>query len=102
MYSRDREIINNKREIKDVNSKNDDIKQNPLSDTASGILLVDKRILKKNSIFLKELQEQISKNYTDLEIDSKFTISENKILAGITGSEEIYLTGIFFLIIKKR
>jgi hydroxymethylpyrimidine pyrophosphatase-like HAD family hydrolase len=70
--------------IEDVNSKNDNFKQNPLPDTANSILLVDKKVLKKNSIFLEELQEQITKSYKDLEIESKYTFSENKILSGIT------------------
>ncbi len=77
------EIINNKRVIEDVYSKNDNVKQNPLSDTANSVLLVGKKVLKKNSIFLEELQEQITKNYKDLEIESKYTFSKNKILSEI-------------------
>ncbi len=45
------EIINNKKVIEDVNSKNDNFKQNPLPDTANSILLVDKKVLKKRILF---------------------------------------------------
>ena len=78
------EIVNNKRVVEDVNFKNDNLKQNHSPDTTNSILFVDKKILKKNSILLEELKEQIFKNYKDLEIESKYTFSENKILSGIT------------------
>ncbi|MBA3285196.1 MAG: HAD-IIB family hydrolase [Nitrosopumilus sp.] len=47
-------------------------------------LSVDKTTLKKNSIFLKQIHQQVCADYGDLNIELKYTLSENKILCGIT------------------
>lgn len=51
------------------------------------VLLVNKTTLKNNSIFLKQIHQQICANYRNLKIDLKYTLSENKISCGITVDE---------------
>ena len=47
-------------------------------------LAVDKATLRTNSVFLKQIHRQICPNYGDLDLELKYTLSENKILSGIT------------------
>ena len=47
-------------------------------------LLVDKTTLKKSSAFLEQIHQQICKNQGDLNIELTHTLSENKLLCGMT------------------
>jgi trehalose-6-phosphatase len=77
------EIINNMK-IKENGYSTNDVRRIQNSNIMNCKLLVDKTTLKKNSTFLEQIHQQICTNYRDLEIELKYTLSENKILCGIT------------------
>jgi len=77
------EIIN-KTITKENECSANDVKRIKGSSIMDCRLLVDKATLKNSSVFLEQIHQQICKNYRDLEIELKCTLSENKILCGIT------------------
>jgi len=77
------EIIG-KMETKENRHSSNDAKSTQNSNIRNCMLLVDKTTLAKNSTSLKQIHQQICTNYRDLNIELKYTLSENKILCGIT------------------
>ncbi|MBA3284258.1 MAG: HAD-IIB family hydrolase [Nitrosopumilus sp.] len=77
------EIIDKMETTENKHSSND-AKSIQNSNIKNCMLLVDKTTLKNNSTFLKQIHQQICTNYRDLKIELKYTLSENKILCGIT------------------
>lgn len=78
------EIINKTITKENENSNANDVKSIQNSNIMDCRLLFDKTTLKKSSAFLEQIHQQIGKNYGDLDIELKHTLSENKILCGIT------------------
>ncbi|MDP8906408.1 MAG: hypothetical protein M3M88_02680, partial [Thermoproteota archaeon] len=78
------EIINKMKTKENEYSTTNDAKSMQNSVIKNCMLSVDKTTLKKNSIFLKQIHQQICTKYGDLEIELKYTLSENRALCGIT------------------
>ncbi len=78
------EIINKMKTKENEYSTTNDAKSMQNSVIKNCMLSVDKTTLKKNSIFLKQIHQQICTKYGDLETELKYTLSENKTLCGIT------------------
>ncbi len=95
------EIINKMKTKENEYSTTNDAKSIQNSVIKNCMLLVYKTTLKKNLVFLKQIHQQLCTNYRNLKIELKYTLSENKILCGLTVDGRIYPVGWCSLITRK-